>query len=108
MDPLALAMPITSLVRPPLSVPDFFLITDAGPLRLGFAIYNSRGVLLWYSSYTWPFVRNDNFQNAKEFLAFLVALIDLLTSDVVSDSCTIQWTGDNTSSLSWVRERREM
>jgi hypothetical protein len=60
-DPLSLAMPIASLVRPLYSLPDYFLITDAGPLKLGYAIHNSEGVLLWYSSYTWPFVRNDNF-----------------------------------------------
>ena len=83
-----------------------FLITDAGPLKLGYAIHNSEGVLLWYSSYTWPFVRNDNFQNAKEFLAFLVVLVELLNSGLVPDCCTIHWTGDNTSSLIWVQENR--
>lgn len=103
-DPLCFAIPIRSLIRDS-SIAELYFISDAGPLLAGFAIYDSYGCLLFYSAYTWPFVRNDNYQNAKEFLAFLLALVSAVLMLDVRDCC-IHWTGDNSSALSWVADGR--
>ena len=101
-DPLCFAIPIRTLIRDS-SIADLYFISDAGPLLAGFAIYDSYGCLLFYSAYSWPFVRNDDYQNAKEFLAFLLALVSAVLILDVRDCC-IHWTGDNSSALSWVAD----
>lgn len=101
-DPFCFAIPIQAIIRDS-SIAELYFISDAGPLLAGFAIYNSYGRLLFYSAYMWPFVRNDDYQNAKEFLAFLLALVSaVLILDV--RNCCIHWTGDNSSALSWVAD----
>ena len=106
LDPVLLAVPLTSLATFNREEADVFFISDAGPLKLGFAIYNAVGGLLWYSAYAWPFVRDDNYQNAKEFLAFLMAVTDFVRSSFFRPGCCIHWTGDNCSALSWVDNDR--
>jgi len=106
LNPILLAMPLTSIVNLNVEAADVYFISDAGPLKLGFAVYSSAGILLWYSAYTWPFTRNDDYQNAKEFLAFLVAVCDFVRSPVYKSGCCIHWTGDNCSALSWVDNDR--
>ena len=106
LDPVLLAMPLTSIVNLNLRAPDVFFVTDAGPLKLGFAVYDSTGRLLWYSAWAWPFIRNDNYQNAKEFLAFLVTVVHFVQSPMFKSGCCIHWTGDNCAALSWVDNNR--
>ena len=106
VDPLSLAVPIASLCSVGLASPDYYVISDAGPDMFGFAVYSPAGVLLWYSASSWPFERNDDFQNAKEFLAFLACILDLIGSVPFHRGCNIHWTGDNVASLSWVDENR--
>ena len=103
-DPLSLAVPIRALVRDEL-VAELYFVSDAGPDKAGFAVYDPLGSLLFYSAYEWPFVRNDNFQNAKEFLAFLLSIVSAVLVLDVRDCC-IHWTGDNSSALSWVKDER--
>jgi hypothetical protein len=105
-NPYSLSVSILSLCSSEFLSPDYYIISDAGPDMLGFAIYGPTGVLLWYSALEWPFERNDDYQNAKEFLAFLVALIHLITSVPHPGSCNVHWTGDNIPSLRWVEEHR--
>lgn len=104
VDPLCFAVSIRSLVREK-SFANLFLISDAGPDKAGFAVYCANGTLLYYSAYAWPFVRNDNYQNAKEFLAFLLALTSAVVQLNIRDCC-IHWTGDNSSALSWVNDEK--
>lgn len=106
VEPLSLAVPIASLCSVGLGSPDYYVISDAGPDMFGFAVYSPAGVLLWYSALAWPFERDDNFQNAKEFLAFLACILDLIGSAVFHRGCNIHWTGDNVPSLSWVDSNR--
>jgi len=106
VDPMLLAVPIMSLCRLSTMPPDYYIISDAGPLKFGYAIYDSSGVLLWYSALAWPFARNNVCQNAKEFLAFLIAFVDIIAVVTAPKGCRIHWTGDNTSALSWVDENR--
>jgi hypothetical protein len=106
VDPMLLAVPITSLCRLVTLPPHYYVISDAGPVKFGYAVYDSAGTLLWYSALAWPFKRNDVIQNAKEFFAFLVALVDLVLFVDFPKGCHIHWTGDNTSALKWVDENR--
>jgi hypothetical protein len=107
VDPILLAVPIASLCRLVTLPPDYYVISDAGgPLKFGYAIYDSSGVLLWYSALAWPFAPNNNYQNAKEFLAFLIAFVDIILVVAAPKGCHIHWTGDNVSALSWVDENR--
>jgi hypothetical protein len=103
--PTSLAVPISLLIADKSKNPQFYVISDAGPDLAGFAIYDAYGRLIFYSAYVWPFVRNDNYQNAKEFLAFLLALLSLVVFRDISNCC-IHWTGDNSSALSWVEKDR--
>lgn len=103
--PTSLAVPISVLIMDKTKNPQFYVISDAGPDLAGFAVYDAIGTLLFYSAYEWPFVRNDNYQNAKEFLAFLLALVSLVVFRDIKDCC-IHWTGDNSSALSWVDKQR--
>ena len=104
VNPLCFAVSIRALVRNKSSA-NLFLISDAGPDKAGFAVYCASGTLLFYSAYAWPFTRNDNYQNAKEFLAFLLALTSAVLQLNIRDCC-IHWTGDNSSALSWVNDEK--
>lgn len=104
INPLCFAVSIRALVRDK-SGADLFFISDAGPDKAGFAVYNAKGILLFYSAYSWPFKRDDNYQNAKEFLAFLLTLLSAVLRLDIRDCC-IHWTGDNSSALSWVKDER--
>ena len=104
-DPASLAVPISLLIMDKTVNPHYYIISDAGPDLAGFAIYDALGDLIFYSAYAWPFVRNDNYQNAKEFLAFLLALVSLVIHKDIKDCC-IHWTGDNSSALTWVDNQR--
>lgn len=108
VDAQSLALPLRALIRSKrYSRPDFFVRSDAGPLKAGFAIYDAAGNMLFYSSHAWPFARIDTVQNVKEFLAFLVSLLALLSwLPLASRSALVHWTGDNSAALSWVREHR--
>ena len=50
-------------------------------------------------------MRNDNYQNAKEFLAFLLTLTSAVLRLGIHDCC-IHWTGDNSAALSWVKDEK--
>jgi hypothetical protein len=104
-DSASLAVPISLLIMDKTVYPHYYIISDAGPDLAGFAIYDALGELIFYSAYAWPFVRNDNYQNAKEFLAFLLALVSLVIHKDIKDCC-IHWTGDNSSALTWVDNQR--
>lgn len=104
IDPLCFAISIRALVRDK-SCADLFFISDAGPDKAGFAVYSASGSLLFYSAYSWPFKRDDNYQNAKEFLAFLLTLISVVVRLDLRDCC-IHWTGDNSAALSWVKDEK--
>lgn len=104
IDPLYFSVSIRALVRNK-SLADLFFISDAGPDKAGFAVYSATGCLLFYSAYSWPFMRNDNYQNAKEFLAFLLTLTSAVLRLGIRDCC-IHWTGDNSAALSWVKDEK--
>ena len=83
------------------------VISDAGPDALGLAIYNNQQQLLGFLSYTFPFqARDPQYQNGREYMAILMIKIMLVAMGYTNRevSCTINWTGDNRSSLAWVRK----
>lgn len=79
-NPTSLSVPISLLIMNKSINPQYYIVSDAGTDLAGFAVYDVRGVLIFYSAYAWPFLRNDNYQNAKEFLAFLLAFVSLVVA----------------------------
>ena len=83
---------------------DFILVSDAGPRGLGAVILHKDSLeVLCYSSFVLPFDSADpSFQNCREYMGFLFALL-LLCKFVktVKNSCVL-WRTDNMAALSWV------
>jgi hypothetical protein len=82
-------------------------ISDAGPEALGIALYTNDRELIGYLSYTFPFhARDPKYQNAREYSAILMIKVLLILMGFTDRevSCSVKWTGDNRSSLSWVRK----
>jgi hypothetical protein len=104
-DPFCFAVPLRSLIKVNSDIPEFFFISDAGPNKAGLAVYDRVGTMLFFSSYAWPFIRNDECQNAKEFLAFLLTLVSAILILGIRD-CRVQWIGDNFAALTWVKKER--
>jgi len=104
-DPFCFAVPLRSLIKVNSDIPAFFFISDAGPNKAGLAVYDRVGTMLFFSSYAWPFIRNDECQNAKEFLAFLLTLVSAILILGIRD-CRVQWIGDNFAALTWVKKER--
>lgn len=85
------------------------LISDAGPVALGLAIY-LYDKCIGYVSYVLPFSAQDpSYQNCREYMGHLLGKILILKLNIqnkcVSHVTTLQWTGDNMSALSWVAKQ---
>lgn len=108
ISPDRLAVPVRSLLNMTKSC-HFRIISDAGPRGLGLAIYDREDVCIGYVSYRLPFDASDPaYQNAREYMGFLLGKILLfklrIANNEVSFDISADWTGDNMSSLSWVRK----
>jgi len=103
--PDRLALDIRSVVKMP-TTNIIHAISDAGPSALGLALYNHNRALLGYLSYTFPFeARDPKYQNGREYMAILMIKIILIGMGYASreTTCSVNWTGDNRSSLAWAR-----
>ena len=85
------------------------LISDAGPVALGLAIY-VHDQCIGYVSYVLPFdARDPCYQNCREFMGHLLGKILLLKlkhqNSCVAHVTTLHWTGDNMSALAWVAKQ---
>jgi hypothetical protein len=108
ISPERLAVPLRALVIT-LKSRHFKIISDAGPRGLGLAIYESSGACIGFVSYRLPFdAAHPAFQNAREYMGFLLGKILLfklrIANNEISFDISTDWTGDNMSSLSWVRK----
>lgn len=88
---------------------DVQLISDAGPIALGLAIY-VRGVCIGFVSYVLPFDAKDpSYQNCREFMGHLLGKLLLLKlrmeNTCITHVTALQWTGDNMSALAWVTKQ---
>jgi hypothetical protein len=102
-DPSFLAVPLQSFKRDETEW-DYYIISDAGPLALGVAIYaRSSDTCLAHASYVLPYeARDPKFQNAREFHGLLLGEIILCMLHI--RHARILWRGDNTSALTWARK----
>lgn len=82
---------------------DITVISDAGPLALGLAIYSLEGACLKHASYALPFdARDPKYQNVREFMGVVLAMMLLIKLGY--RNITVGWTGDNMSGLAWARD----
>ena len=91
-----------TLLNPPV---DFMLMSDA-QASLGVSIRDGQGVLLLHTSYLLPFKKSKlytSYQNAREYLGFLLGMLLLSRLCGKTRGVRISWTNDNTTALSWVR-----
>ena len=104
-NPTRIAVPLESFR--PRSLWDVYIISDAGPLALGVAIYQrsddgSPLLLKGFISYRLPYVaQGPEFQNAREFQGVLLGIITVIRLGL--RHCRIQCRGDNISALSWIK-----
>ena len=102
-DPKALAVPLTRFHIDERKGWDFYVISDAGPLALGVAIYDSEDVCQAHASYPLPFhAEESKYQNAREFQGLLLG--ELILCWLGINNSRIMWKGDNVSALSWARD----
>ena len=105
IQPEALAVAMSSVISHRHLVPSFFVTTDAGPRTIGLKAFDKNGFLLCYTSYDLPFNAIDcSYQNAREFIATIVALVLIKVHfNPRSGSCVpIHWTSDSKSALAWI------
>lgn len=85
--------------------PDFIIQSDASPVGVAAAIYDSTGKLLVYSNFKLIFLSpcgmNSEYQNAREYLGYFLGifLLRYCYTDILHP--ILKWINDNTSALSW-------
>ena len=105
IQPEALAVPMSSIISYKHLVPSFYITTDAGPRTIGLKAFDKHGSLLCYTSYDLPFEAiYCSYQNAREFIAIIVALVLVKVHfKPPPGSCVpIHWTSDSKSALAWI------
>ena len=114
----AVAVPIRHMTLPRLTKhPEYRLESDAGPAGIGAVVFNRDGAMLAYTSYRLPWVRDgkNKFQNQREYVGLLVALILLHrvnsgTGDGVASlrrqAVEVKYTGDNTTAQAWIAKAK--
>ena len=107
VSPSQLAVPLYSFDKSDANT--VHLISDAGPIALGLAIYVNNECL-GYVSYVLPFDSRDPcYQNCREFMGHLLGKILLLKlkkqHSCITHVTTLKWTGDNISALSWAAKQ---
>ena len=106
INPDALSVPISSVTKSVSSTIDYRATTDAAN-SIGLAVYNSLDELVLVTSYELPFsARDSKFQNAKEFMGLLLAVILIKIKLNPPRGTKIALTGDNTASLSWIEKNK--
>ena len=82
------------------------VITDGSPWGSGLGLYTPSGELIRYMAYKFPFPESP-FQNAREYLGYLLAFLFLQW--VLRDSpvcCEVTWIGDNEAALAWASQNK--
>jgi hypothetical protein len=101
--PHRLAVPLASVVRDPDSW-SHYIISDAGPLALGVAVYERlSNTCLGHASYTLPYeAAESRFQNVREYHGLILGEVMLCMLHIRHTH--ILWRGDNVAALSWARK----
>ncbi len=82
----------------------FLVISDAGPLGVGAAVYDASNMsLISYSSFFFAFDSSlPAFQNCREYIGFLFGLVLLAQVRPFPFGSTVAWNSDNVAAISWV------
>ena len=102
LNPNALSVPLRRLHKSYTTRADYSFVSDAAD-SIGLAVYNNDNKLVFTTSYKLPFNAHDSkYQNAREFMGFLLALLVIKMRFNPPMGATISIKGDNQASLSWV------
>jgi len=87
--------------------PTFQVTSDGSPTGVGLIVRDSVGVIVFYASVPIPSVTGAKFQNATEYLSFIVSVVMLLQNCTTRmNGATIQWTTDSAVSLDWLNKNK--
>jgi len=102
MNPDALSVPISSVVKSVGLTVDYRATTDAAN-SIGLVVYNDLGELVLVTSYKLPFSAVESkYQNDKEFMGLLLAVILIKIKLNPPKGTKVALIGDNTAALSWI------
>jgi hypothetical protein len=102
VNPDALSVPISSVVKSVGLTVDYHATTDAAN-SIGLVVYSDLGELVLVTSYKLPFSAVESkYQNAKEFMGLLLAVILIKIKLNPLKGTKIALIGDNTAALSWI------
>ena len=106
VSPDALSVPIRSVVESFSMSPDYRTTSDAAN-SIGLVVRNHLSEVVLVTSYKLPFsAESSSYQNAKEFMGLLLALILIKIKFNPAKGTTFALTGDNVTSLSWVEKNK--
>jgi len=105
-NPDALSVPISAVAQSFSLSPDYRTTSDAAN-SIGLVVFNNLDEIVLVTSYKLPFsAPSSSYQNAKEFMGLLLALILIKIKFNPPRGTTFALTGDNTASLSWVAKNK--
>ena len=106
LNPDALSVPISTVVQSVGSSIDYRATSDAAN-SIGLAVYNNLNELVLATSYKLPFSAHDSsFQNAKEFMGLLLAVILVKIKFNPPRGTVVVLKGDNIASLTWIEHNK--
>ena len=106
INPDALSVPICSVVQS-VSMPIDYRATSDAANSIGLVVFNNLEEMVLVTSYKLPFsAPGPEYQNAKEFMGLLLALILIKIKLNPPRGTIVALTGDNTSSLTWIEKNK--
>ena len=106
VNPDALSVPISSVVQSGSLSIDYRATSDAAN-SIGLVVFNHLDEMVLVTSYKFPFFApSSSYQNAKEFMGLLLALILIKIKLNPLRGTKVALTGDNTSSLTWIEKNK--
>ena len=106
MDRESMAIPLTVMIGSRDGLVTRTFIFDAMHLGVGFGSITEEGHVEFHSSYEFQYsVLGSNYQNHREFLGFIMAILILVSMKrIPSEGVVLHWINDNTSALEWAKD----
>jgi hypothetical protein len=106
LDKEVMAIPLKLLVGSSDGFTVESFITDAMHLGLGFGSLGEGNEVQFHAKYVFQYsVRESKYQNHREFLGFIMAILVLVSSKRIPvEGVALHWINDNTSALEWARQ----
>jgi len=104
--PERLAVPISSMMKTRTTEFSYSVVTDAAD-SIGLGIFAVNGELLACTSYLLPFNAHDaRYQNTREFLGVVLALVLLRTRFRLPAGTSVAIKSDSMSAITWIQKNR--